>query len=167
MYVKLRLYFFFSSRRRHTRLQGDWSSDLCSSDLGPRFRVGDQLLHRRNRHARRNNQQKLDARHLGNGGEVGERIEGRLAQVGVDGEDVVGGEQPCVTVGRALRHQLGADVLAAAWPVFHHHRLRPDALQPGGDRKSTRLNSSHLVISYAVFCLKNKTPMWTTHATVL
>src|SRR5256885_10380749 len=28
------LIFFFSSRRRHTRLQGDWSSDVCSSDLG-------------------------------------------------------------------------------------------------------------------------------------
>src|SRR5256885_4599625 len=27
------LIFFFSSRRRHTRLQGDWSSDVCSSDL--------------------------------------------------------------------------------------------------------------------------------------
>src|SRR5256885_10729340 len=27
------LFFFFSSRRRHTRLQGDWSSDVCSSDL--------------------------------------------------------------------------------------------------------------------------------------
>src|SRR5256885_6957751 len=27
--------FFFSSRRRHTRLQGDWSSDVCSSDLYP------------------------------------------------------------------------------------------------------------------------------------
>src|SRR5256885_9309611 len=27
------------------------------------------------------------------------------------------------------------------------------------DRKSTRLNSSHLVISYAVFCLKKKTPV--------
>src|SRR2546426_5740505 len=26
---------FFSSRRRHTRLQGDWSSDVCSSDLHP------------------------------------------------------------------------------------------------------------------------------------
>src|SRR5256885_12370591 len=26
--------FFVSSRRRHTRLQGDWSSDVCSSDLG-------------------------------------------------------------------------------------------------------------------------------------
>src|SRR5256885_13204212 len=30
------LFFFFSSRRRHTRLQGDWSSDVCSSDLGQR-----------------------------------------------------------------------------------------------------------------------------------
>src|SRR5256885_13027864 len=30
-----------------------------------------------------------------------------------------------------------------------------------GDRKSTRLNSSHLVISYAVFCLKKKNrPTW-------
>src|SRR5256885_14524734 len=28
--------FFFSSRRRHTRLQGDWSSDVCSSDLSLR-----------------------------------------------------------------------------------------------------------------------------------
>src|SRR5256885_9279927 len=31
-------FFFFSSRRRHTRLQGDWSSDVCSSDLGPTTR---------------------------------------------------------------------------------------------------------------------------------
>src|SRR5256885_4495087 len=30
--------FFFSSRRRHTRLQGDWSSDVCSSDLRSRQR---------------------------------------------------------------------------------------------------------------------------------
>src|SRR5262249_59184267 len=28
--------FFFSSRRRHTRLVSDWSSDVCSSDLEPR-----------------------------------------------------------------------------------------------------------------------------------
>src|SRR2546426_522479 len=35
--IQLVLYscFFFSSRRRHTRLQGDWSSDVCSSDLFP------------------------------------------------------------------------------------------------------------------------------------
>src|SRR5256885_12148868 len=51
------------------------------------------------------------------------------------------------------------------------HRGRPRRVQPDrqiapghageerpvlGDRKSTRLNSSHLVISYAVFCLKKK-----------
>src|SRR5437016_10251819 len=30
----LSLVFFFSSRRRHTRLVSDWSSDVCSSDLG-------------------------------------------------------------------------------------------------------------------------------------
>src|SRR5256885_16420724 len=31
--------FFFSSRRRHTRLQGDWSSDVCSSDLSKHVHV--------------------------------------------------------------------------------------------------------------------------------
>src|SRR4051794_35563932 len=30
----MRSFFFFSSRRRHTRWTGDWSSDVCSSDLG-------------------------------------------------------------------------------------------------------------------------------------
>src|SRR5437762_748660 len=29
------VFFFFSSRRRHTRYIGDWSSDVCSSDLRP------------------------------------------------------------------------------------------------------------------------------------
>src|SRR5256885_12855002 len=70
--------FFFSSRRRHTRLQGDWSSDVCSSDLMR------ETQHKRGDHSR-------------NG----------------EGQD-------------------------------------------NADRKSTRLNSSHLVISYAVFCLKKK-----------
>src|SRR2546429_5008736 len=28
------VFFFFSSRRRHTRCSRDWSSDVCSSDLG-------------------------------------------------------------------------------------------------------------------------------------
>src|SRR2546426_7694857 len=36
------------------------------------------------------------------------------------------------------------------------HRPPPHRLVMGRDRKSTRLNSSHLVISYAVFCLKKK-----------
>src|SRR5688500_20306031 len=40
--------FFFSSRRRHTRLQGDWSSDVCSSDLVVGV-PGDRLEMRENR----------------------------------------------------------------------------------------------------------------------
>src|SRR5690242_21202183 len=31
------IFFFFSSRRRHTRLTCDWSSDVCSSDLDFNF----------------------------------------------------------------------------------------------------------------------------------
>src|SRR6267143_5950344 len=31
-------FFFFSSRRRHTRWNCDWSSDVCSSDLAARLR---------------------------------------------------------------------------------------------------------------------------------
>src|SRR2546430_14689672 len=33
-----RSFFFFSSRRRHTRFDCDWSSDVCSSDLGAELR---------------------------------------------------------------------------------------------------------------------------------
>src|SRR3712207_8997676 len=36
------------------------------------------------------------------------------------------------------------------------HNLAAHAAAPGTDRKSTRLNSSHANISYAVFCLKKK-----------
>src|SRR5690606_40981648 len=34
-------FFFFSSRRRHTRFSRDWSSDVCSSDLAKR---GDRIM---------------------------------------------------------------------------------------------------------------------------
>src|SRR2546422_7449687 len=37
------MFFFFSSRRRHTRCSRDWSSDVCSSDLGD-IRGGKGLL---------------------------------------------------------------------------------------------------------------------------
>src|SRR2546430_12203068 len=33
LYLRSMLFFFFSSRRRHTRFDCDWSSDVCSSDL--------------------------------------------------------------------------------------------------------------------------------------
>src|SRR2546427_8308325 len=35
--------FFFSSRRRHTRFDCDWSSDVCSSDLGNRDHRGGEF----------------------------------------------------------------------------------------------------------------------------
>src|SRR5260370_644767 len=42
MYVShiVSLFFFFSSRRRHTRFKCDWSSDVCSSDPVPESRFG-------------------------------------------------------------------------------------------------------------------------------
>src|SRR5689334_24688092 len=87
--------FFFSSRRRHTRWNCDWSSDVCSSDLPPQARP-------------------LPA---------------------VPPED-----------------------LPAARPPLHDRARPRPRLQgrPTLDRKSTRLNSSHSSISYAVFCLKKK-----------
>src|SRR5256885_4854849 len=50
--------------------------------------------------------------------------------------------QPFLQLSPAHQHPL--------WHMLSHF------LQIHIDRKSTRLNSSHLVISYAVFCLKNK-----------
>src|SRR5256885_10962677 len=58
----------------------------------------------------------------------------------------------------------GIDFLAPV-PVGHEIVLRGWVSRVGRssiDRKSTRLNSSHLVISYAVFCLKKKMPVLTT-----
>src|SRR5690606_39790652 len=45
--------------------------------------------------------------------------------------------------------------------------LSPDVSTTTRDRKSTRLNSSHVKISYAVFCLKKKTTTQTPHHTPL
>src|SRR5438270_6340389 len=47
-----------------------------------------------------------------------------------------------------------AGALPGAVPATGEPLDLPDS--PGGDRKSTRLNSSHSQISYAVFCLKKK-----------
>src|SRR5690606_41754142 len=58
-----------------------------------------------------------------------------------------------------VRHEQDRDALVLQPP---HHLEQPGDLigvEAGGglDRKSTRLNSSHVKISYAVFCLKKKT----------
>src|SRR3712207_8479898 len=64
--------------------------------------------------------------------------------------------------GRILRGLLGTILLLMALVVGAVIAARTGVLGgvpgvPGGDRKSTRLNSSHANISYAVFCLKKKT----------
>src|SRR5207245_3782628 len=91
------IYFFFSSRRRHTRCYRDWSSDVCSSDLA-----------------------------------VGPADSGDAAS--------------------SLRALSCASVLAAN----HLEGESKASNELTTDRKSTRLNSSHGSISYAVFCLKKK-----------
>src|SRR5207248_6783106 len=106
--------FFFSSRRRHTRSYGDWSSDVCSSDLI--------------RRARRN--------------------ERRTAEVNLR-------RAQGIEAGRANDRARRNDDR----PGTEVSIRKSGHLSGGGarrDRKSTRLNSSHRTISYAVSCLKNK-----------
>src|SRR3989449_4574023 len=66
---------------------------------------------------------------------------------------------PYTTLFRSHAEQLGIDPprphLAQPRCVHHVARSRSPG-PPAGDRKSTRLNSSHGYISYAVFCLKKK-----------
>src|SRR5256885_11866351 len=54
------------------------------------------------------------------------------------------------------RHAEGLGLLRFARGGRSCPRQPRGGARSGGDRKSTRLNSSHLVISYAVFCLKKK-----------
>src|SRR5438445_6770587 len=68
---------------------------------------------------------------------------------------------PYTTLFRSLPVRVRPDARAGGVPAVSRHarrRLdRPRRVPPGGrDRKSTRLNSSHANISYAVFCLKKK-----------
>src|SRR5690625_1656633 len=64
-------------------------------------------------------------------------------------------KQGALIVGKSATPELGLRVDTE--PVDMPHPVNP--LHPGAtpDRKSTRLNSSHVAISYAVFCLKKKT----------
>src|SRR3712207_8207978 len=68
---------------------------------------------------------------------------------------------PYTTLFRSLDASLSVELLLNVF--FPHAPLhdgaaiaRGDRLVAAGDRKSTRLNSSHANISYAVFCLKKK-----------
>src|SRR5256885_5533146 len=62
-------------------------------------------------------------------------------------------ERLALAQGAGTRHRVGRP---AQRRVARGLAPQPTASASGADRKSTRLNSSHLVISYAVFCLKKK-----------
>src|SRR5438552_11310907 len=56
---------------------------------------------------------------------------------------------PYTTLFRSISTRCGSGYRSRWWGTSPERRS-------GGDRKSTRLNSSHQIISYAVFCLKKK-----------
>src|SRR5947209_10517833 len=76
---------------------------------------------------------------------------------------------PYTTLFRSLDQNAKPLLLRHADPRFHEadrcHLACAQGLEPLGhrDRKSTRLNSSHANISYAVFCLKKKNKNKETH----
>src|SRR5215216_7783270 len=63
-----------------------------------------------------------------------------------------------------FRARAGAAGRGHALPRRRGHRRQGTALRR--DRKSTRLNSSHQIISYAVFCLKKKKKNKNKHSTI-
>src|SRR2546430_7788744 len=70
--------------------------------------------------------------------------------------------------GQQFRHRVKGMRIAEVLTAPHSPWQNPFAERLIGDRKSTRLNSSHSQISYAVFCLKKKKqPTPTLHATIL
>src|SRR6266496_1058880 len=99
---------------------------------------------------------------VGDGADVACAVDGgqhlpfRREQVQVPGGPLVrGGEHGDDAEMRDALLDAGPFVDAAR--PFHEERFRGNAHRGlGGDRKSTRLNSSHVEISYAVFCLKKK-----------
>src|SRR6266498_5556193 len=124
-------FFFFSSRRRHTRCGRDWSSDVCSSDL-----VEPERLIRRSRAV----------------------VGFWLAHCTSRPEMLTG---PIGTLFGMIQDGALRTVVGGTYPLAEARRAHEDirARRTVGklvDRKSTRLNSSHVRISYAVFCLKKK-----------
>src|SRR5256885_416712 len=101
--LTLNFFFFFSSRRRHTRLQGDWSSDVCSSDLVHVREAEDEIAQAV---APRIGVDECLARDLG-GGVGGLRV-------GEVGARLLGGEPVHVAVDLAARREDDGEILLAA-----------------------------------------------------
>src|SRR3989454_4851258 len=121
-------FFFFSSRRRHTRLQGDWSSDVCSSDLIPQRAPTDEEY-------------------------AAFAFAWKVCKHVKSNAIVFARRDRTVGIGAGQMSRVDSVKLAT---LKAGSTLKGCVMASDADRKSTRLNSSHLVISYAVFCLKKK-----------
>src|SRR5690606_40887793 len=117
---------------RHTRFSRDWSSDVCSSDL-PDIETRIEILLKKAENSEvdlpRNCALFIAQQVVANVRE----LEGALNKV--------------VAISRFKGTPIDLDVVRESLK---------DVLAIRADRKSTRLNSSHVKISYAVFCLKKK-----------
>src|SRR5256885_4731179 len=80
------------------------------------------------------------------------RSEDEVGVGGMRGEDLGAFHAPAFALARRFGREVGDG--GAGVGLGHADRDDGFAFQELRDRKSTRLNSSHLVISYAVFCLK-------------
>src|SRR2546427_7815526 len=121
-------FFFFSSRRRHTRFDCDWSS-TCALPISPCAR---SICSRRRRMSRR--------------WRCWRGCEKTNAEVGTRNAEHQGEPGSPSDLSLLFRVPRFAFRLRGGGAVKYFVR----------DRKSTRLNSSHSQISYAVFCLKKK-----------
>src|SRR5438034_3880525 len=94
-----------------------------------------------------------------NGGPVGSRVADSLDQLGLSGWDGIKKTFPEATLRffRKPGEPFAADPLGLESFELAYRLLAAKINDcECADRKSTRLNSSHTVISYAVFCLKKK-----------
>src|SRR3989454_11571215 len=151
----MRSFFFFSSRRRHTRLQGDWSSDVCSSDL-PLLPDGGKIVLVSSTAGQRG--EPFHADYAATKGAVisftkslAVELAPRRINVNCVAPGWVDTEMSATPYARDAGR--GKEDIKRTIPLG---RVASPEDCAGPDRKSTRLNSSHLVISYAVFCLKKK-----------
>src|SRR2546430_11070774 len=153
--------FFFSSRRRHTRFDCDWSSDVCSSDLDHYLEEPGNL--------------EIEYSSTFGTQRGGNDFHAYWAEFAygvkawwttefyLDGQTTFGDSTIFTGIRwenrvRPLKreHFINPVLYVEYENIKGTEKILKEVEGHDIDRKSTRLNSSHSQISYAVFCLKKK-----------